>query len=72
MEHTDPAPVRCPSCDGIDVRRSWPKGLRDRIMIRFEKPPLRCRSCGRRFYRRIGPAETLGFPDPSPDRAPIL
>ena len=60
-----PKPVRCPVCGGIDVRRSYPQGLRDAIMIRWGKPPLRCRGCTHRFYYKVKPDEKLGRPDPS-------
>ena len=67
-----PRPVRCPECDGVDVRRSYPKGWRDTLMIRIGKPPLRCRGCEFRFYHRLEPDEKLGRPDFSVERAPIL
>jgi hypothetical protein len=41
-------------------------------MIHFGKPPLRCRGCDYRFYRRLAPDEKLGRPDFSEERAPIL
>jgi hypothetical protein len=62
-EITTPNPVYCPNCDGVDVRRSYPKGLWDALMIRLGKPPLRCRGCTYRFYRRLEPDERLGRPD---------
>ena len=62
-EHPETRPVRCPECNGVDVRRSYPKGLLDSIMIRLGKPPLRCRGCTHRFYRRLSPGERLGRPD---------
>ena len=67
-------PVRCPECEGVDVRRSYPKGMRDALMIWLEKPPLRCRGCCYRFYKRLLPDEKLGRPDPSLpcDREPLI
>jgi hypothetical protein len=56
----------------VDVRRSWPSGWRDQLMIRIGKPPLRCRACTHRFYRRMLPGEKLGRPDISMEKAPIL
>jgi hypothetical protein len=41
-------------------------------MIKLQKPPLRCRGCTFRFYRRLRPDEKLGRPDLSAERAPIL
>jgi hypothetical protein len=41
-------------------------------MIRLGKPPLKCRGCSFRFYRRLKPDEKLGRPDRSEERAPIL
>jgi hypothetical protein len=67
-----PSAVRCPSCDGVDVRRSYPQGLRDAIMIRTGRPPLRCRGCNYRWYRRLRANERLGRPDVSREKAPIL
>jgi hypothetical protein len=67
-----PKPVRCPECNGVDVRRSYPKGLRDSLMMRLGKPPLRCRGCTYRFYRRLAAGEKLGRPDSSLERAPII
>lgn len=69
---TLPKPVRCPVCDGVDVRRSYPKGWRDAFMIRMGKPPLKCRACNYRFFRRLQPDERLGRPDFSLEREPIL
>jgi hypothetical protein len=69
---TVPQHVRCPACEGLDVRRSYPAGWRDRLMIDFGLLPLRCRACGHRFYRRLRPGDKLGRPDVSTDRAPIL
>jgi len=56
----------------VDVRRSYAKGWRDALMIRIGKPPLRCRGCEFRFYKRLQPDEKLGRPDFSVERAPIL
>ena len=67
-----PRPVRCPQCNGVDVRRSYPKGWRDAFMIWLGKPPLRCRGCSFRYYKRLEPDEKLGRPDLSEERAPIL
>jgi hypothetical protein len=69
---TQPIPVRCPECNGVDVRRSYPKGVRDALMIHLSKPPLRCRGCECRFYRRVMPGEKLGRPDLSAEKEPIL
>jgi len=64
--------VQCPSCHGCDVRRSYPKGLIDRVMIRSGKSPLRCRGCEYRFYRKLAPNERLGRPDLSEEKDPVL
>src|SRR5262245_36825265 len=56
-------PVRCPGCQGFDVRRSYPDGVLDGIMIHFGRPPLRCRRCSYRFYLKLGPQDRLGLPD---------
>jgi len=42
--------MRCPSCDGIDIRKSLPRGVMDTIMLQFSRKPFRCRRCERRFY----------------------
>jgi DNA-directed RNA polymerase subunit RPC12/RpoP len=42
--------IRCPSCGGLDVRHSLPRGILDSIMGVFHKTPFRCRRCERRFY----------------------
>ena len=65
-------PVQCPACGSPDVRQSWPNGLRDRIMNRLGKLPLRCRRCEHRFYRRLQEGEKLGRPDVSEKKEPIL
>ena len=44
----------------MDVRRSYPGGIRDDIMRAFGYAPLRCRGCQRRFFRRCA--------DPAHDR----
>jgi hypothetical protein len=41
-------------------------------MIHLSKPPLRCRGCECRFYRRLMPGEKLGRPDLSAEKEPIL
>ena len=41
---------RCPSCSGLDIRKSLPKGALDSIMLLFSRKPFRCRRCERRFY----------------------
>jgi hypothetical protein len=48
--------------------------MRDALMIWLEKPPLRCRGCCYRFYKRLLPDEKLGRPDPSLpcDREPLI
>lgn len=42
---------RCPVCGWVDVRRSMPKGVLDRLLRMVGLVPYRCRSCGQRFYR---------------------
>jgi hypothetical protein len=69
---TLPRPVRCPECTSVDVRRSYPKGWRDAVMIHIGIRPLRCRECEHRFYKRLQPDEKLGRPDISMEKAPIL
>jgi hypothetical protein len=56
-------PVRCPGCHGFDLRRSYPDGIIDAIMIHLGRPPLRCRRCSYRFYWKLGPQDLLGLPD---------
>ncbi len=68
MSETIIKPVRCPSCKGYDVRRSYPDGIKDIVMGWFEKSALRCRRCSYRFYMRLGPQDRLGLPD-SPSQA---
>jgi hypothetical protein len=46
--------------------------MRDTIMIRAGKPPVKCRGCNYRWYKRLLPHEKLGRPDVSMERAPIL
>ena len=55
--------VCCPKCGSYDVRRSYPKGLFDAFSIARGKPPLRCRRCNYRFYRKLKPGEILGLPE---------
>jgi hypothetical protein len=56
----------------LDVRRSYPKGLRDHLMIRMGRLPLRCRGCSFRFFKRLAPNERLGRPDVSAEKAAVL
>jgi hypothetical protein len=42
--------IRCPSCDGVDIRHSLQRGILDAVMSAFGKSPRRCRFCERRFY----------------------
>jgi hypothetical protein len=44
---------RCPTCGGLDYRRSHAKGLLDYIMAAAHRKPMRCRHCGRRFYQVV-------------------
>lgn len=53
MTPPDEAVIRCPSCGGADVRKSHSKSLLDTIPQMFGFTALRCRSCRRRFYRRV-------------------
>ena len=42
---------RCPSCGGVDVRRSAKKSLFEVALLPFLLArPFRCESCGNRFY----------------------
>jgi hypothetical protein len=41
-------------------------------MIRMGKPPLKCRGCSHRFYRRVATDEKLGRPDVSTEKDAIL
>jgi hypothetical protein len=45
------------------VRRSYPDGILDAIMIKMGRPPLRCRRCSHRFYWKLRPEDLLGLPD---------
>ncbi|HWB84739.1 MAG TPA: hypothetical protein VG675_11410 [Bryobacteraceae bacterium] len=49
--------IRCPGCGGRDVRRSWPRGIWDRLILFGGWAPLRCRKCEHRFYRRVARAK---------------
>ena len=42
---------RCPSC-WRDTRRSYSRGIIDRLAYLFSFAPYRCRACGKRFYDR--------------------
>src|SRR5690349_18100158 len=55
-------PRRCLNCGSVDLRPSWPSGLKDRIFHACGCEPLRCRACYFRFYR-----STLGDPAPGPE-----
>jgi len=44
--------LTCPGCGRHSVRRSYPAGVLDSILITLSCPPYRCIACNRRFYRR--------------------
>jgi hypothetical protein len=69
---TIPKHVQCPMCQSPDVRRSYPKGLIDRLMLWMGKTALRCRGCECRFYFKLTPDDRLGRPDLSEDKNPLL
>jgi hypothetical protein len=48
---------RCPSCGARDTRRSRTRGILDAIMSAFDRKPMRCRQCQRRFYVYVQPEE---------------
>lgn len=49
--------VRCPNCYSLDVRYSR-RGLWDVILDRlFHLEVFRCRSCRKRFHRRVSTAD---------------
>jgi DNA-directed RNA polymerase subunit RPC12/RpoP len=50
MQDGDKNP-RCPNCGWLDVRRSVPHSIFDRLVGLIGLVPYRCRSCGKRFYR---------------------
>ena len=50
--------LRCPSCDGQDIRHSLPRGILDNVMLLFGRKPFRCRWCERRFYVNPDHAES--------------
>lgn len=70
--HTASKHVHCPACNAPDVRRSYPKGLLDKIMMKSGKTPLRCRRCEHRFYYALGRDDRLGRPDISDPRDAVL
>jgi hypothetical protein len=45
--------ICCPGCMASDVRPSHRRKMWDWAMELMLAAPLRCRSCGRRFYRRV-------------------
>ena len=45
--------IRCPKCGGRDIRTSHRSNLLDFLMMRFDRLPLRCRGCNRRFHKRV-------------------
>ena len=45
--------LRCPSCNGIDIRHSLQRGPLDALMTAFGRKPFRCRACERRFYVHV-------------------
>jgi hypothetical protein len=53
MQISQEESMRCPSCGGVDVRKSLTRSLADAIPGVFGFAALRCRSCRRRFYRRL-------------------
>jgi len=60
-EIVEPEPVldaHCPLCGSGDIRASYPKPILDDLLGLLKLHPLRCRSCRRRFYRRISAGET--------------
>ncbi len=42
--------IRCPSCNGLDIRHSFQRGIVDGMMSMMGRTPHRCRCCERRFY----------------------
>ena len=54
---------RCPVCGWMDVRRSMPRGVLDRVVRIVGLVPYRCRSCGQRFYRPQQDASELPSSD---------
>jgi len=65
--------IRCPACGGLDVRRSYARGIFDAFMSIFHKAPFRCRGCSHRFYRYVEPKDAAvmaggkSAPDDKPD-----
>jgi hypothetical protein len=48
--------VCCPRCMAKDIRKSHRSSFWDVIMQSLLASPLRCRACGKRFYKRLNPA----------------
>jgi len=53
LKQANREPVRCPHCSAADVRKSAIGQSSDYLMSMFSFLPLRCQSCGYRFYRRL-------------------
>jgi DNA-binding response OmpR family regulator len=51
--------VHCPRCLASDVRLSRQRKAWDPVMRMLLATPLHCRTCAKRFYRRVGPADLL-------------
>ena len=65
---------RCPSCGGLDIRKSRRGGPFDSIMLLFDRTPFRCRRCHRRFYstrnrQEAEAAAAAGHEEPVDQRA---
>jgi predicted Zn-ribbon and HTH transcriptional regulator len=50
--------IRCPNCTASDIRSSHRRKAWDRVMEILLAKPLRCRSCGKRFYKRVNPTQS--------------
>jgi hypothetical protein len=50
--------ICCPRCLARDIRASHRPKWWDLVMTFLLAAPLRCRVCGKRFYRRLSPAQS--------------
>jgi DNA-directed RNA polymerase subunit RPC12/RpoP len=61
--------IRCPKCGGRDIRTSHRSTLLDFLMMQFDRMPLRCRGCSRRFHKRVMPEDLVEKSEPVPEDA---
>ena len=45
--------IYCPRCKARDIRQSHQRKAWDSVMQLLLAAPLRCRGCGKRFYKRL-------------------